>query len=120
VDPEQPVFKETQTVLGKTVTCDSVTNTETYSECTNTQVDGQYFPNHLECGPLWSTTNSPATDHGSFCLQITGSTQFEAYYVCDTRQDRVSLYGETWGEVSDNGYTESIRCYFPRVKELDL
>lgn len=120
VDPEQPTFKETQTVLGKTVTCDSVTNTETYSECTNTLVDGLYFPNHIECGPLWSTQNSPATDHESFCIQITGSAAFEVYYTCSSRVDRVSLYGETWGIVSDNGYTESIRCYFPTVKELDL
>jgi hypothetical protein len=116
VDPEPEGFTESQTVLGKTVTCDSVTNTETYSECTNTLVDGLYFPNHIECGPLWSSTESPATEHGDFCAQITGSTQFEVYYTCDTRQDRVSLYGETWGVVSDNGYTESIRCYFPSKK----
>jgi hypothetical protein len=117
VDPEQPVFSESQTVLGKTVTCDSVTNTSTYSECTNTQVDGLYFPNGIECGPLWSTRNSSYSDHESFCLQITGSPQFEVYYACDTSQERITLYGESWGSSSDNGYTESIRCYFPIEKK---
>lgn len=119
VDPPRAGFHETQTVLGKTVSCDSVTNTDSYSECTNTLVDGLYFPNHTQCGPLWSTEESPATDHESFCLQITGSTQFEVYYTCASSIERVTLYGETWGTVNDNGYTESVRCFYPS-KDKDI
>ena len=116
VDPEPEGFTESQSVLGKTVTCGSVTNTGTYSECTDAQVDGLYFPNGIACGPYWSTTNSSYSDHESFCLQITGSTQFEVYYTCASTTSRVTLYGETWGTTNDNGYTESIRCYFPSEK----
>jgi len=113
VDPVPQGFTESQSILGKTLTCDSVTRTSTYSECTNAQVDGLYFPNGIECGPNWSTSNSSYTDHESFCLQITGSTQFEVYYTCSSTTLRITLYDETWGDTMDNGYTESIRCYFP-------
>lgn len=117
VDPQPDGFSESFSVLGETVTCGSVTNTSTYSECSDAKVGGLYFPNGISCGPNWSTTNSSYTDHESFCLQVTGSTQFEVYYTCDTSQPRVTLYGETWGTTNDNGYTESIRCYYPSVKK---
>ncbi|MFT5582967.1 MAG: hypothetical protein ACI9VR_000544, partial [Cognaticolwellia sp.] len=72
VDPMPKGFQTSQTVLGKTVTCGSVSETASYTECSDAQVDGLYFPNGIACGPYWSTENSSYTDHESFCLQITG------------------------------------------------
>jgi hypothetical protein len=112
VDPPPEGFKVSQSVLGRTVTCSRVTETTEYTQCDEAQVEGLYFPNGVECGPLWSTRSSPYTDHAAFCQQITGSSRFEVYYACTSTVARVTLYGITWGTIPDNGYTQHIRCFF--------
>lgn len=103
-------FRASQPIAGRAVTCASVDNDESWTQCNGLRVNGQAFPNGLTCGLGWSSTASPHTDHAAFCVQITGSTQFVARYECDTMQERVTWSGGSWGTRDDNGYTHSLRC----------
>ncbi|CAF4310100.1 unnamed protein product, partial [Adineta steineri] len=71
-----------QTIDGRIVTCSSVNNTDlSYTECSNLQQGGLYFPNGVGCS-IWSSTNSPYWDALGFCRALTGSSTATllAYY----------------------------------------
>jgi len=110
VDPERFEFASSQKIDGQTITCSSFSSNTEYTECSDLQVGGLYFPNGIDCGPTWSTTESRYTSHADFCELLTGSRGFEVYYTCDTSQTRVSYAGGVWGTYQDNGYTQDIRC----------
>ncbi|MFT5682586.1 MAG: hypothetical protein ACI8RZ_003508, partial [Myxococcota bacterium] len=112
VDPETFEFSKSQTIDSHTITCASVTTTGTYTECADLQVDGMYFPNGINCGPNWSTYESPYTSHSDFCELLTGSRLFEVYYTCDSTRTRVTYASGTWDTYEDNGYTQHIRCFY--------
>lgn len=112
VDPERFSFAASQVVDGQTITCSATDTTSTYTECTDLQVNGLYFPNGITCGPEWSTTESAYTSHADFCTLLTGSAVFEVYYNCDTTQSRVTHYGGVWSTAQDNGFTQNIRCFY--------
>ncbi|MFH1530373.1 MAG: hypothetical protein ABIK09_06515 [Pseudomonadota bacterium] len=105
-------FQSSQVIDGKTVTCSSTTNNGTYTQCDNLKVDGLYFPNGIQCGPLWSSANSSYSNTQGFCASLTGSNQFSVYYVCNNSQPRATWYNHVWGFFNDNGYTQHVRCYY--------
>jgi len=104
-------FSTSFVLAGRTIRCASVVDTANASTCEGITVDGQRFPNGIRCGLGWSAQASPWTDHGDLCSRITGSTAFQADYQCSTIADRVTWVGGAWGVRSDNGYTQSLRCY---------
>jgi uncharacterized repeat protein (TIGR01451 family) len=111
-NPAQFAFSTSQTIDGATVTCSSVDNTATYTECRDLQKDSLYFPNGVSCGPMWSSTNSQYSDTRGFCQALTGSTTFEVYYDCTETTSRATWYDHVWGTFDDNGYTRDVRCYY--------
>ena len=109
-------FQASQVIDGQTVTCASVVNTATYTECDNLLENGLYFPNGVGCGPIWSTTNSQYSDTVGFCASLTGASGTsgaESYYVCNTTQQRTTWKAHVWGTFMDNGYTQNVRCVSP-------
>jgi hypothetical protein len=105
-------FASSQTIDGNTVTCSSTTTNSSYTECQDLQAGGLFFPNGIECGPTWSTTNSSYSDTQGFCQSLTGSTTFEVYYNCADSITRATWYSHSWGTTTDNGFTEHVRCYY--------
>ena len=77
---------------------------------------GKKVPNGVTCGPEWSTIESSYTSIADFCAALTGSSQFEVYYTCTSdgsSAPRAVFYGTSWeDDVPDNGYVETLRCYF--------
>ncbi|CAF3680600.1 unnamed protein product, partial [Adineta steineri] len=103
-----------QTIDGRIVTCSSVNNTDSsYTECSNLQQGGLYFPNGVSCS-VWSSTNSYHWDALGFCRALTGSpaATLLAYYDCDTSQTRVVWIASVWSTTADNGFTRTLRCYY--------
>ena len=105
-------FRASQVIDGQTVTCSNVINTGTYTECDNFQANGLYMPNGITCGPTWSTTNSAYSDTQGLCQSLTGSTNFEAYYTCNSTLARAAWHNHVWSTFNDNGYTQNLRCYY--------
>ena len=112
VTTEEAGFAPTMVVAGRTVTCGKVTNDAVSTTCEDLTINGKAFPNGLSCGLGWSASASPWTDHADFCQQITGNTTFQAYYQCNTTQDRITWVAGAWGSRTDNGYTRSLECYW--------
>ena len=112
ITPRQFAFDLDQTIDGMPVTCSSVINNGSYTECQDLQVNGDYFPNGVNCGPMWSNSPSPYTDHAGFCESLTGSTTFEVYYTCSASVQRATWYAHVWGTTQDNGYSQHLRCYY--------
>ncbi|CAF1205286.1 unnamed protein product [Adineta steineri] len=106
-------FSLSQTIDGRIITCNSVNNTNLYTECSTLQQGGVYFPNGIAC-PGWSTTTSPYWDTTGFCRKIKGSllATIYAYYDCDTAQTRVTWIADVWSTYTDNGFTSILRCYY--------
>jgi hypothetical protein len=111
--PERFAFSISQTINGREVRCASVVNNGTYTQCTNLTVGGQYFPNGIECGPRWGFESSRYSDTYGFCESLTGSRRAESYWRCDSTRPRITWSSPgVWGTTNDNGYTESLRCYY--------
>ena len=110
----QFAFKLAQIIDGQAVTCSSVNNANPlYTECDDLKnTAGLYFPNGITCGPQWSGTNSVYSDTIGFCQSLTGTAKMEAYYTCAVSTTRATWKNHLWGTVSDNGYTEHLRCYY--------
>ncbi len=111
--PDVFVFGDLQVIDGADVTCSSVENTDTYTQCNDLLADGLYFPNGITCGPEWSDINSSYSDIAGFCSSLTGSEAMEVYYECDFSQDRATWYDGVWSTAMDNGFTRHVRCYYP-------
>ncbi len=109
---EKFIFQLTQTIDGKTVTCSSTDQNGSYTQCSNLKVDGLYFPNGIDCGPVWSGTNSSYSDTKGFCASLTGKSNIQVYYNCASSITRATWYNHVWGTVGDNGYTQHVRCYY--------
>jgi len=105
-------FDVYQMIDGMDVTCSSVVQDPLYTQCNDLLAGGLYFPNGISCGPLWSSTPSPYTDHAGFCQSLTGSPTFEVYYACTYSQPRATWYANVWANFNDNGYSEDVRCYY--------
>lgn len=105
-------FSNAQRIDGFTVTCSNVVNTATYTECDDFLVEGRYLPNGVNCGPGWSTINSPYSDHAGLCQSLTGSPAFEAAYECGVTVPRWAWSAYNWSYFEDNGFTRSLRCYY--------
>jgi len=105
-------FAETQNYEGFPITCTSVENTGTYTQCNGIKADIYSPPNGVLCLDGFSSTPSPLTDHGGLCNFFTGTTNFEAYYACDVTQNRSAWNAHFWTFVMDNGYTRDLRCYY--------
>ena len=54
------LFAPSQHLDGQTVTCDSVENTATYTQCNNLKIQGLYMANGVYCAG-WSPLNATAT-----------------------------------------------------------
>jgi len=108
----QFVFQNSQVIDGATVTCSSVVNTGTYTQCNDLLASGRYMPNGITCGPTWSTQNSQYSDTQGFCQSLTGSNSFEVYYNCTSTTTRSTWFNHVWGTFDDNGYTQHVRCYY--------
>jgi cysteine-rich repeat protein len=106
------VFQSSQAVKGKTVTCSSVVTNNSYTQCTNLKVDGLYMPNGITCGPSWSFSFASKHDPPGFCQFLTGVKKAEAYYKCSGSTTRAEWENGGWTTGSDNGYIESLRCYY--------
>ncbi|UJR12722.1 hypothetical protein I4U23_016896 [Adineta vaga] len=107
-------FVLSQVIDGRTVTCSSVDNSNaSYTECTNLQEGGLYFPNGVGCGQ-WSSSSSSSWSTTEFCRKLTGSSNatIYAYYDCDSSQTRVVWNSNTWSTNNDNGYTKILRCLY--------
>ncbi|CAF1173217.1 unnamed protein product [Adineta steineri] len=106
-------FSLSQTIDGRIITCNSVNNTNLYTECSTLQQGGLYFPNGVAC-TTWSTTTSGTWDTIGFCRKITGSllATIYVYYDCDTAQTRVTWIADVWSTNNDNGFTRNLRCYY--------
>ncbi len=105
-------FQLTQQIDGMTVTCSSVVNTGTYTQCNDLKAGGLYMPNGITCGPAWSTVNSLYSNTQGFCQSLTGSASFEVYYVCSSTTARATWFNHVWGTFQDNGYTQHVRCNY--------
>lgn len=110
--PANFTFAGSQVIDGSTVTCSSVQNTATYTQCSDLLASGRYMPNGITCGPAWSTTNSSYSDTQGFCQSLTGSTNFEVFYTCGASVTRSTWFSNVWGTTFDNGYTQHVRCYY--------
>jgi hypothetical protein len=105
-------FSTSQVIDGKTVTCSSVTQGGTYTQCNDLKVEGLYMPNGVTCGPIWSAANSAYSDTLGFCQSLTGGTSFQAYYVCSSSIPRATWKNHVWSTFNDNGYTQNVQCYY--------
>lgn len=110
VDVAWDGFHASQTVAGAELTCASVVDTDTYTECIGLKVGGLALPNGVGCATGWVRTASPYTDHADLCARISGSRGFQATYGCDSIQSRATWSGGVWGTRSDNGFTGGLRC----------
>jgi cysteine-rich repeat protein len=109
---EKFIFQASQTIDGKTVTCSSTTTNASYTQCNDLKAGGMYFPNGVECGPLWSSTNSSYSDTKGFCASLTGNSTIQVYYACTNTQTRAAWHNHVWGTSEDNGYTQHVRCFY--------
>lgn len=105
-------FAPSQVIDGQTVTCSSVTNTATYTECDDLQQAGRYFPNGITCGPTWSSENSAYSDTAGFCASLTGNPAIQVFYTCSASILRSTWHNHVWGTVEDNGFTQHVRCFY--------
>jgi Cys-rich repeat protein len=106
-------FQASQMIDGETVTCSKVDNSNNlYTECDDLLANGLYFPNGINCGPMWSMTQCQYSDTLGFCQALTGKAQAESYYTCNQSQPRASWHNHVWTMVMDNGYTQNLRCYY--------
>jgi hypothetical protein len=108
-------FVSSQAIDGKVVTCDSVETNAVYTQCNELEVEGLYFPNGVSCDGSWFSDNSLYSDTRGFCASLTGSSQIEAYYTCNTEMPRATWFDHVWdlNSSTDNGYTRHLRCYYP-------
>lgn len=106
-------FTGSQVIDGAEVTCSSVETTPEYTQCSDLQQGGLYFPNGITCGPEWSFTNSSYSDTDGFCASLTGSSVAEVYYTCAESITRATWFDGVWGTTVDNGYIQDVRCYYP-------
>jgi hypothetical protein len=101
----------TQRIDGNNVTCSSVVNTATYTQCNDLQVVGMHFPNDVTCTPGWSAVNTVRTDNLGFCQSI-GAASMEAYYDCDGSFSRYAWNDHAWSSVNDDGFTRDLRYHY--------
>ncbi|MFN2425873.1 MAG: hypothetical protein ABR587_05450 [Candidatus Binatia bacterium] len=105
------LFQPTQRIDGNNVTCSSVENTGTYTQCNDFQIFGTYMLNDAGCPNDWSSTNTEVTDNLGLCQSL-GAASMEAFYSCTLIMNRYIWQDHTWSNGSVGGYTRHLRCHF--------
>ena len=113
--PARFQFSSSQVIDGVTVTCASISNTATYTQCDGLVAQGYAgFQNGVACDGTWKSTNPSATDLIGFCQSLVGSssTGHSFFYRCTTTASRSTWNAGIWGMQNDNGLVDGIKCMY--------
>jgi len=105
------LFQPTQRIDGNNVTCSSVENTGTYTQCNDFQIFFTPMFSDAGCPEDWSSTNTVVTDNLGLCQSL-GAASMEAFYSCTIAMDRYIWQDHSWTNGATGGYTRHLRCHF--------